>query len=65
MIVQLSNVHYIQQSIVVEMSDEFKISVALLSESLMECPGLPQEVRLVTRLSGNTTAWFFGNSGGP
>ena len=61
MIAQLSNVHYIKVLWLVEMSEEFKISVALLSESVVECP----EVRLVTRLSGNTTAWFFGNSGGP
>ena len=65
MIAQLSNVHYIKVLWLVEISEEFKISVALLSESVVECPGLPQEVRLVTRLSGNTTAWFFGNSGGP
>ena len=48
MIAQLSNVHYIQQSIVVEMSEEFKISVALLSESVV--------ARVATRGKAGNTA---------
>lgn len=64
MIAQFSNVYYNRELMLVGVSEEGKISVALLNKSVAECPGVPREVRPPRSLPGFWKMEHGGGSGG-